>query len=185
MLKSVDILIGFSVIMLVVSIAVTLANQIITSCLNLRGMQLRDGVWRLLRYIDHGIDKGSARVLANLVLKDPILASRKLMGGFRHASVVQREELTILLMRIADGDATELKIRGLPDTYAQLPQPAFEPVNDAQIQAGAKANLPAHIVLIEAAILEEQQTRLKQRQKPESLLERLWNRIAGDATNIE
>jgi hypothetical protein len=44
MLKSVDILIGFSVIMLVVSICVTLVNQLITGILNLTGVQLRDGV---------------------------------------------------------------------------------------------------------------------------------------------
>lgn len=183
MFKSVDILIGFSVIMLVVSISVTMVNQIITSILNLRGLQLRAGVWRLLRYIDHGIDEGSARVLANLVLKDPIVATRR-FTGFRLASVIQREELTVLLMRIAAGDATELNVKGLEETYQDPPERP-EPANDAERQTWAAAELKAHVERIDGKINPLIDTCTEERKKPGSWIWRAFNRLTGNATDIE
>jgi hypothetical protein len=93
---------------------VTIINQIAANLLNLRGVQLRNGICRLLRYIDHGIDEKSAFILAELVLRDPIVAS-PMLTGHRLASVIQREELTILLLRMAAGEASELQICNLPE----------------------------------------------------------------------
>ncbi|HEY4031125.1 MAG TPA: hypothetical protein VGM25_12325 [Caulobacteraceae bacterium] len=165
MLKSVDILIGFSVIMLVVSISVTLVNQMITGMLNLKGSQLRDGVCRLLRYIDHGINDDNARVLANLVLKDPIVATPRLIGGHRFASIIQREELTVLLMRIAADEATELNFSPLPETDQTPAQ--TDPIR----------------IAIEGL---EAQVAAKRKAAPlKCWLQGLWNRMQGQATRDE
>jgi len=182
MLKSVDILIGFAVIMLVVSISVTMVTQMISSTLNLRGLQLRDGVWRLLRYIDHGIDRKYARILANLVLKDPIVATRRLIGGFRLASLIQREELVVLLMRIAAGDAAELSISDVPSTDDENP-PESEDKTEAK---------EAHLERIKAALDELEATLAKEVKRRSftfygrtySPLD-LWHRIWWDGTATE
>lgn len=167
MLKSVDILIGFTVIMLVISIAVTMVNQMIISTLNLRGSQLRDGVCRLLRYIDHGIDPKYARILANLVLKDPIVATRRVIGGFRLATVVQREELTVLLMRIAAGDAAELDMEHVPETDEK------------------NLSLEAQLKKIETKINELELQRAKESKGLRGPVLWLWNRLRGEASPIE
>ncbi|HLI30050.1 MAG TPA: hypothetical protein VKV79_02980, partial [Terriglobia bacterium] len=52
MLKTVDILIGFATIMLVVSMAVTALTQIVIYIVNSRGRHLLAGLTNLLRQID-------------------------------------------------------------------------------------------------------------------------------------
>jgi hypothetical protein len=182
MLKSVDILIGFTVIMLVVSIAVTIVNQMITSMLNLRGVHLRDGVCRLLRYIDHGIDKPTAGVLANMILRDPIVATPRLIGvgGFRFAHVIQREELTVLLLRIAASEATELEMGPLPETDGTPArrvrgQPKPPPPSEKEVQ----------LERIQRKIEQLTKARDLERKAPQTWITRPWNWVRGEATNTE
>jgi len=52
MLKSVDILIGLSVVMLVASMAVTLLTQFVITTLNTRGSHLMRGLRDLLQQLD-------------------------------------------------------------------------------------------------------------------------------------
>ena len=94
MLTSLDILIGFSVIMLVVSMAVTLINQWILTLLQMRGKKLKDGITTLLSQIAPDLlTKEHATTIAERVLMHP-LAGR---GGQRLA------EVTPMSKRVAPG----------------------------------------------------------------------------------
>lgn len=140
MLKSIDILIGFSVIMLVVSIAVTLCTQTFASYFNLRGRQLYEGIRRLMRYIDHGLDGKTADIITSLVLTHPVVGQPTLRGGaYQYASVIQREELTILLMRIAVGQAPELRMNDVQKEAAARLQSSIVANGVADIEGTLKA----------------------------------------------
>ena len=58
MLDTLDILVGFTLVMLIMSMAVTMLTQLIGSALlNLRGQALRIGTSRLLALLDRGTDR--------------------------------------------------------------------------------------------------------------------------------
>lgn len=102
MLKSVDILIGFSVIMLVVSMSVTLIIQWIVHISGMRGKELLKGLTALLQQIDPKLlTQQHAEEIAIKILTSPMLArSREKLAG-----VVQREELIKTVLEIAAGAA--------------------------------------------------------------------------------
>jgi hypothetical protein len=110
MLNSLDILIGFTVVMLVVSMSVTMITQFIgSSIMNLRGKSLHEGLSRLLALMDQGLSRKQAQKIAAYVLKNPLVSSsRSFFGRYRLASVIHREELTKLLLDYAvPGDAAK------------------------------------------------------------------------------
>jgi hypothetical protein len=110
MLNSLDILIGFTVIMLVVSMAVTMITQFISATvINLRGRSLHEGLSRLLALMDQGLSAEQARKIAAYVLKNPLVSSTaSFFGRYRLASCIHREELTKLLLDYAvPGDAAK------------------------------------------------------------------------------
>ena len=119
MLKSLDLLIGVTVVMLVVSLAVTMVTQMAVGLLNTRGKALKDGVAQLLFLMDNGIDHLAADRIADHILRDPLIAPIGLFGrGRRLAAVVQREELTKLLLAFAqhpDADAQPARSPGVSD----------------------------------------------------------------------
>jgi len=87
MLKSLDILIGFAVIMLAVSMSVTLIIQWILQVAQTRGKKLEEGIAGLLRQIDPEIlTNDISSQLANRILTHPMLAR----SGRKLAEVVQR-----------------------------------------------------------------------------------------------
>ena len=57
MLKTIDILLGLTVVMLVVSMAVTVLTQFVTSVLNSRGRHLLAGLADLLQQIDPQLER--------------------------------------------------------------------------------------------------------------------------------
>ncbi len=100
MLKSLDILIGFSVIMLAVSMAVTLIIQAILNLLGMRGKKLLEGVVALIRQIDPQLlTEQHATELANQILRHPMLSS----APGKLADVVQREDLIKVILTVAAG----------------------------------------------------------------------------------
>lgn len=101
MLKTLDILIGFTLVMLIMSMAVTLATQVVTSTLNLRGRSLRQGVANVLALLDRRLTPADAKQLANYLLRDPLVATANLFGSRSLAPVIHREELTKLLLEFA------------------------------------------------------------------------------------
>ena len=99
MLKSIDVLIGLSVVMLVASMAVTVMIGFVTHVLNTRGRNLRQGLTDLLCLINPNFEKGVADKISEAVLTHPLIRD----GEKRMGTVVHRDELTKLLMELASG----------------------------------------------------------------------------------
>ena len=98
MLKSIDILLGFSVIMLAISMSVTLIIQWILQVSQMRGKKLEEGIASLLHQIDPQILTNEISTqIANRILTHPMLAR----SGRKLAEVVQREELIKIVLEIA------------------------------------------------------------------------------------
>lgn len=114
--KSLDVLIGLSVIMLVVSMTVTLLTQATTSLLNSDGNRLFDGLRNLLLQIDPELSK-FADELTTAILTHPLIAdSRGRLG-----SVIHRDEFTKLVLDVAAGTgAKQLKDDGRNAVVAML-----------------------------------------------------------------
>lgn len=120
MLKTLDILIGFTLVMLIMSAAVTMLTQLFGSWLmNLKGYALREVIARLLTTLDHGLCAKDAKDIADYILRDPLIAQPNLLSKKQSlAVVVHREELIRLLFGFASG--------GVPATGAvkESPEPA-------------------------------------------------------------
>jgi uncharacterized membrane protein len=103
MLNTVDILIGFTLVMLVMSMAVTMITQLIASnLLNLRGKSLHQGLSHLLALMDQGLTREEAAKIADHVLRNRLVGSAPLLGDrYGLATVIHREELTRLLIDFA------------------------------------------------------------------------------------
>jgi hypothetical protein len=95
MLDSLEILIGFTLIMLIMSMAVTMLTQLIGSWVALRGRALKIGVARLIALLDRGLTSQEAKQIADHILRDPLIGGQRTIFRKRHrlASVVHREEL--------------------------------------------------------------------------------------------
>lgn len=130
MLKSVDILIGFSVIMLVVSMSVTLIIQWIVHISGMRGKELLKGLTALLQQIDPKLlTPEYAEAIATKILTNPMLAR----FGEKLAEVVQREELIKTVLEIAAGAAAPSPQPAAPVAGSDAASPAAPP---------AQANIP-------------------------------------------
>ena len=98
MLRTLDILIGATVVLLLFSMAVTVITQAFTSFFDKRGKHLLAGLAGLLQQM--GIASAdTANKIAEAVLKHPAIARAE----GKLASVVHRSELTKLLMDLASG----------------------------------------------------------------------------------
>jgi hypothetical protein len=103
MLKTIDILIGISVVMLLVSMIVTVITQVISTLLNQRGKRLMKGISDLLRQIDPELPTKIADQIATGVLTHPMVRSSK----GRLGEIIHREELTKLLLELASGEGPQ------------------------------------------------------------------------------
>ena len=99
MLKSVDVLIGLSVVMLIGSFVVTLLTQALTSLINTRGSHLFRGLVDILQHLDPGLDQKIAEEIIRNVVENPLVSE----VSHRFATVVSREEFTTLLLDFAAG----------------------------------------------------------------------------------
>lgn len=124
-METLNLLVGLAVVIMLVSFAVTLITQIVVSLLNLRGLALRLKVTNLLVLIDNGIHPRDAALISGLMLRNALIGKPGLPWiisiegpgphgghphgappkprlrftfGLRPASVIQREELTRLLL---------------------------------------------------------------------------------------
>jgi hypothetical protein len=110
-LKSIDILIGLTVVMLMASLVVTVLTQAVMNVLQTRGKNLRDGIAGLLRQIHGELPEGSSKKVAEALLTHPLIKS----AGSRFGTVIHREELTALLLELAAGNgpkALDDEVRG-------------------------------------------------------------------------
>jgi hypothetical protein len=128
MLRWLDTLIGFSLIMLVFSLVVTALVQFVTSWLNTRGRHLRGGLAQLLMQVHPQLNHSAAKEIATAVLRHPLVsressflgmiaqllpANRKIkpregsplwFQGTRLGTVIEREKLIKLLAGFAAKD---------------------------------------------------------------------------------
>jgi hypothetical protein len=98
MLKTLDILIGATTVLLLFSMAVTVITQFVTTMLQKRGQHLCGGLASLLQQL--GIsNRAVSETIAKAVLTHPTLS----MAAGKMATVIHRHEFTKLLMDIASG----------------------------------------------------------------------------------
>ncbi len=109
MLQALDVLIGFTLVMLILSMAVTMITQYISGTLfNMRGTALRQGIGRLLALMDEGLKLGDAQRITDHILRNPLIGGARLLRpGHDLATVVHREELTRLILDFAIPDDAE------------------------------------------------------------------------------
>lgn len=100
MLKSIDILLGLSVVMLMVSLVVTVLTNAITNVLQTRGRNLLAGIASLLQQVHRELPASVSEEISKAVLTHPLIKS----AGDRYGAVIHREELTALLLELASGD---------------------------------------------------------------------------------
>jgi len=106
LLKSFDILLGFIVVMLIASMAVTVLTQIWTTLLNLRGAHLRDGLVDLLTQLHSTLSPADSRPIVQHLLTHPLIRD-----GGKLGSLIHRDELIGLLLEAATGQGPH----ALPD----------------------------------------------------------------------
>jgi len=125
-LKYLDVLIGFSVVMILGTTLVAAVTQLLMSSLYVRARTLRVGLEQLIRQLaPKKLDAASSRLVAQLLMRHPLLARprnpvvavllnwlpnqmRKLRGlpplpGGSPTDVIQRSELVVLLLEWAAG----------------------------------------------------------------------------------
>ena len=161
MLKSVDILIGLTVVLLALSMAVTVITQAITTLLNSRGRHLRRGIVDLLQLLDPSLTAEISRSVATAVLTHPLVSgsSAPLLGGrIRLGNVVHREELTKLLMAMATGDrleptAREVVKRVLTSNGIGDPEETLKAIRAAALRLERESPALSHTMRQNVAIL--------------------------------
>ncbi|MFL6416020.1 MAG: hypothetical protein ACJ74Y_10185 [Bryobacteraceae bacterium] len=113
MLKTLDILLGLSVVMLMVSLIVTVLTEAVTNLLQMRGKHLLEGLIGLLRQVDRDLPQHVVDTVATTILTHPLIRSK----GSRFGSVIHREELTKLVLELAADEGPE---RLKPEILAEL-----------------------------------------------------------------
>ena len=114
MLKSLDVVIGLTVVLVALSMAVTVITQAVTTVINSRGRHLRRGLTDLLQQLDPALTEKLSKAVATEILTHPLVSGssapfslRRITGGARLGNVVHREEFTKLLMAAAAGQGRE------------------------------------------------------------------------------
>lgn len=135
MLKTVDVLIGLSVVMLLMSMILTVMTQAVTTLLSSRGKHLLQGIADILQQVDATMKREIAERIARAVLSHPLIAD----GTGRLGSVIHREELTKLLLELASSDGPQKLDQDLKDAL----QIAL--VNTGICQRGTSAEIDEQI----------------------------------------
>jgi len=108
-LKSIDVLIGLTVVLLALSMAVTVITQSLTTVFNTRGKHLRRGLADLLQQLDPALSETIGKTIATRILRHPLVSgsSTPFTAAPRLGNVVHREEFTKLLIAIAAGQTAD------------------------------------------------------------------------------
>lgn len=147
MLESLDVLIGLSVVMLIISMVVTLLNQAMLNLIASRSNNLQDGLADILELLDAGMTRKEAEAVANKTLLHPIIGGKiwswvlRLPGmdyfvrPYIRDNVIHREEFVKLLL------AFGASYQGVDD---ELVNNTLKKL-DANIEAGVAAKNKADI----------------------------------------
>ena len=105
-LKQLDVLIGFAVVMTMVSLAVTVINQMILSGLQMRGKQLMGALEAMFKNLKPDLGE-KAKALAEAILRHPVISDSAKSGDKRGlASAIRPEELLAILKKL-EASATD------------------------------------------------------------------------------
>ena len=183
MLKSVDILIGLTLVLLALSMAVTMITQAVTTVLNSRGRHLRRGLVDLLQQLDPALTETMSRSVATGILTHPLVSGsntpvtagspleavtsridriRRSIGGPRLGNVVHREEFTKLLMAFAAGQGTgqlesaakDALMKALKENGVDNPEQKLKDIRQAALRLEKSAPELSHMARQNIAILE-------------------------------
>jgi hypothetical protein len=97
-LKTLDVVIGLTVVLLIFSMAVTVITQALTSLAGRRGRHLKAGLADLLEQLGISSREASEKIAESLLRHPMIAEGRRKLG-----TVVHREEFTKLLLDFASG----------------------------------------------------------------------------------
>jgi hypothetical protein len=168
MLVYLDTLIGFVVVMAVVSLLITVITQIVSAALGLRGKNLADALVAMIRTIDPSISSTLAQQLADKALTTPITSdcilsmestSNNWLFWWKRATAIRVDELLGVFKDIANPPAVPAKTPTTPEQAAaaakliallSVPTP-----ETTQALHEIKAQLPALAAARGAAIVEE------------------------------
>ncbi len=143
MLKTLDILIGATTVVLIFSMAVTVITQALTTIIGRRGRHLRDGLADLLQQL--GIyDRDTSSKIAQAVLTHPLFSEGKSWWGWgktRLGTVISREDFTRILLDAASSVSPTVTAAVTTDPHA--PPPAPGSVSPAPASATGTASTPA------------------------------------------
>jgi len=149
MLKTLDLLIGTTMVLLLFSMSVTVITQAITNLGSRRGRHLRAGLSDLLQQL--GISSADvAKKIATSLLTHPMIRE----GENKLGSVIHREEFTKLVLDLASGegaqkleeDAEAALQKALKDGGISDPGQALKNIRALQLQLEASSpELPNHV----------------------------------------
>lgn len=151
MLKSVDILLGLSVVMLIVSMAVTLVNQAILNLLASRASNLSHGLADMLELLDADMSRKEAEIIAKKALAHPLISGKiwawlsclpwlyAFVQRYKYGDVIHREEFVKILLRLSvsytsvltaltalgntiDSPQSQLSLEKLKQEVAKIPE---------------------------------------------------------------
>lgn len=105
MLKTIDVLLGLSVVMLIASMVVTVLTQFVTNLANTRGKHLARGLADLLQQIDPALQRDIADKVAITVLTHPMISHLRSIPllGVKLGDTIHREEFTAMLLDLSQG----------------------------------------------------------------------------------
>jgi hypothetical protein len=151
MLKQLDVLIGFVVVMSIVSLLVTIITQAISSLLGLRGRNLSDALQAMMRRINPDIDIAAAQQLVGHILTRPVISDSTLsmlsktwnkwpiLAWFRKnaklASAIRPDELLELIRSLASRGS-----KSNPELSQALQTAATSLLDSLKIETPATAN---------------------------------------------
>lgn len=133
MLKTIDILLGVTVVMLIVSMCVTMITQALIRLRDARGKKLLEGLAGLMQQIDPSLDRALAQGVAGALLRHPLVSE----GSQRLGSTIHREEFTTLLCSFVVAFALQLDVVGLMNRLSVDPALRQALVTQATTTAGA------------------------------------------------
>jgi hypothetical protein len=100
MLQTIDILLGVTVVMLIVSMCVTMITQAWVRLRETRGKKLLEGLSDLIQQIDPTLDRALADGVAGALLRHPLVSE----GQNKLGATIHREEFTNLLLELGSGN---------------------------------------------------------------------------------
>jgi hypothetical protein len=157
MLKSLDLILELTVVMLVASMAVTVLTQIYVSLRNTRAAHLRSGLIDLLKQIDPSFTAAVSAQVATAILSHPLVHDSKNRLG----TLVHRDEFTHLLMEIASGNGAQaldsetgtVLLRALQANGIQDPAATLKTIREVALELEASHPEVAAHIRSEMAIL--------------------------------